>query len=174
VAKRALKRREGKINWKQRNWDSISIEKTGQDLSWSTYYRLKTAPPSDPVTTSATLSSTTPSEASSASPSEDCGAAGGSDEGEGEAAEYLDVEDYINRLISENCPHIAAPYVGDCIAPDGTRWLVLCTCVCVCVCVCVRARQMARVGWCYLYVCICVCVFVCLFLCVCVCIHMYV
>lgn len=36
----------------------------------------------------------------------------------GNADEYLEVEDYVNRIITLNCPHIAAPYIGDCVQ-DG-------------------------------------------------------
>ena len=32
----------------------------------------------------------------------------------GNAVEYLEVEDYVNRIISLNCPQIAAEYIGDC------------------------------------------------------------
>jgi hypothetical protein len=33
------------------------------------------------------------------------------------------IHTHVNRLITANCPHIAAPYFGDCIQ-DGQRWLV--------------------------------------------------
>eukprot|EP00293_Proteomonas_sulcata_P016775 CAMPEP_0184295916 /NCGR_PEP_ID=MMETSP1049-20130417/6826_1 /TAXON_ID=77928 /ORGANISM="Proteomonas sulcata, Strain CCMP704" /LENGTH=519 /DNA_ID=CAMNT_0026604775 /DNA_START=130 /DNA_END=1689 /DNA_ORIENTATION=+ len=39
------------------------------------------------------------------------------------AAGYLTVEAYINDLIKEECPEIAAPYIGMC-TKSGKRWLV--------------------------------------------------
>ena len=48
---------------------------------------------------------------------------GSGDADDSNADEYLEVEDYVNRLITANCPHIAAPYIGDCVQ-EGRRWLV--------------------------------------------------
>ena len=156
VAKRALKRQQGKIKWEARGWESMSVTTSNtEDMSWTTYYNLKTnisqPPPSLSHTQSwsqaglgapiwkglatllvvdATTSiSTTTSYYSSSTVETSTGGGGGGGEGTtdggyGEAVEYLEVEDYVNRLIASNCPQIAAPYVGDVFADDGTRWLV--------------------------------------------------
>jgi len=116
VAKRALKRREGKIKWRKRNWHSISVERSAAtEMTWTTYYNLKTNP--GPLPTGDLLSATSFYSGSSASsPSlptlgaeADTGEAdaGGADAGALEAAEYLEVEDYINRLIAVSSPDIA-------------------------------------------------------------------
>ena len=160
VAKRALKRREGKIKWRKRNWDSVSIEKSSAvaDLSWTTYYNLKTnsgdaaaaAPGANMLTpahstASFSLYSSSASSLDSEATQSDAEQAGlppslslprspplflsltpsdAEQAGSTEAAAYLEVEDHINRLISVNCPEVAAPYIGDCLDEDGARWLV--------------------------------------------------
>ena len=123
VAKRALPRREGKIKWRARSWDSVSVSssKSLPDLSWTTYYRLKTGSPSaaEPTSFMHSYASMTSSEEETADKGESR-----TERGLREAVEYLNVEDYVNRLIAAKCPDIAAPYVGDYQASDGTRWLV--------------------------------------------------
>lgn len=99
VAKRALAKK-GKIRW---HADGNSISTTTLAASTLTV----------PLSSKA-ASTSTPGASRSGSSSSD---------GRGNANEYLEVEDYVNRLITSNCPHIAAPYIGDCVQ-DGNRWLV--------------------------------------------------
>ena len=134
VAKRALKRREGKIKWRKRNWDSISIEKSSAaaDLSWTTYYNLKTnsgdaaaaVPGANMLTPARSTASFSLYSSSESSLDSEATQSDAEQAGSTEAAAYLEVEDHINRLISANCPEVAAPYIGDCLDADGARWLV--------------------------------------------------
>ena len=124
VAKRALTRRAGKMKWQKRHWDSISgtasATRAAAEMSWTAYYDLKTRP--TPRATGSLLATTAFYSSAAAS---SCSDTTLSDEeaGANEAAEYLGVEDYVNRLVAVNCPDIAAPYVGDAHIA-GTRWLV--------------------------------------------------
>jgi len=124
VAKRALTRRAGKMKWQKGQWDSISGEASATravaEMTWTTYYDVNTRPA--PRATGSLLATTAFYSSAAASSCSDT-TLSDAEEGTTEAAEYLEVEDYVNRLVAVNCPDIAAPYVGDAHVA-GTRWLV--------------------------------------------------
>jgi hypothetical protein len=105
VAKRALPKSKGKVRWRGKDADGNSISST----SFISGFAATSVQASDAAT--ATLSGTTARSGSSAS------------DDMGNAEEYLEVEDYVNRLITANCPQIAAAYIGDCVQ-DGQRWYI--------------------------------------------------
>jgi serine/threonine protein kinase len=93
VAKRAYANSKGKIRWGRKDADGNTI--------------------SGSISTSRSVGASAGSGSRSSSSSDDGG----------NAEEYLEVEDYVNRIIMDNCPHIAAPFIGDCFQ-EGRRWLV--------------------------------------------------